>query len=369
MGLNCGIVGLPNVGKSTLFSALTSAPAEAANYPFCTIDPNIGVVNVPDARLYKIAELVKPQKVIPAIVEFVDIAGLVKGASSGEGLGNKFLSHIRQVNVILHVVRAFEDEDITHVSNTIDPLSDIETINIELALADLDSVEKRIDKSTKESRSANKDVQKAAVKFLPLLERLKETLSSGKAARSLEYSDDEWEYVKNLQLITTKKVVYVCNVDEEGLESDNAHVQKVKEFAAAEDADTIKICAKLESEISSLESDDERAEFLEAAGLEESGLNQLIHHAYSLLGYETYFTAGEKEVRAWTFPHGSLAPQAAGIIHTDFEKGFIKAEVYHYDDLMKYSTEAQVKSAGKLRIEGKEYQVKDGDIMHFRFNV
>jgi len=368
MSLNCGIVGLPNVGKSTIFSALTSAPAEAANYPFCTIDPNVGIVQVPDKRLEKIAELIPPEKMIPAVVEFVDIAGLVKGASKGEGLGNRFLSHIREVGVLVHVVRCFEDPDITHVENTINPASDIETINIELALADLETVEKRLQKTEKMAR-VNKETAKKSAVLLPALQKLQESLSEGKPARSADLTDDQRTLLHDLHLITNKPQIYVCNIDEQDLGADNAMVREVKEIAAAEGSKVISICGKLEAEIASLETDEERAEFLEEAGLTESGLEHLIHTGYETLGLRTFFTAGSDEDRAWTFHEGAKAPQAAGVIHTDFEKGFIKAEVYHCDDLFTYGSEQKVREAGKMRIEGKEYVVKDGDIMHFRFNV
>lgn len=369
MALNCGIVGLPNVGKSTIFSALTSAPAEAANYPFCTIEPNVGLVAVPDKRLRQISELIPPQKLIPAVVEFVDIAGLVKGASKGEGLGNKFLSHIREVGVIVHVVRCFENADIVHVDNTIDPASDIETINIELALADLETVEKRIARLEKESRSADKKVQAAAKALAPILEKLRDLLQDGKPARSLDLDEEQQLLVRDLHLITRKKMLYLCNVDEDGIHEDNEHVKAVRSIAEAEGAGVVTLCGQLEKEIADLETEEEREEFLADAGLEESGLSALIHEGYRLLGLRTYFTAGEKEVRAWTFHEGDKAPQAAGVIHTDFEKGFIKAEVYHCSDLFELKTEQKIKEAGKLRQEGKEYLVKDGDVMHFKFNV
>ena len=369
MALNCGIVGLPNVGKSTIFSALTSAPAEAANYPFCTIDPNVGIVNVPDERLKKISEIIVPAKEIPAIVEFVDIAGLVRGASKGEGLGNQFLSHIRQVGMIVHVVRCFDNDDITHVGGRIDPDSDIEIINIELALADLGTVEKRIEKSAKQLRSPDKDISKKANAMMPVLELLKENLSEGRAARTLEFTDEQLEDIRELQLITMKKQMFVCNVDEAGLESGNSYVEKVKAIADAEGAETVVICGALEADIAALETEEEKKEFLEEAGLEESGLSRLIHKTYSALGLRTFFTAGADENRAWTFRSGAFAPEAAGVIHTDFQKGFIKAEVYHCDDLFEYGSEDAIRKAGKLRQEGKNYIVKDGDVMHFKFNV
>ncbi len=369
MGLNCGIVGLPNVGKSTIFQALTSAPAEAANYPFCTIEPNQGIVAVPDIRLDKITKFIKPQKTIPAVVEFLDIAGLVKGASKGEGLGNQFLGHIRQVGAIIHVVRCFEDGDIIHVHGKVNPVDDIETINIELALADLETVQKRLSGLDKFLKSHDKQVQTKAKIAKPLLERLVSGLEEGKAAKSLGFDDEEVEAVADLHLITMKKMLYACNVDEESINEDNGYVKSVRELAQKEEAAVVKICGKIESEIASLESDEEKKEFLESIGLEESGLSLLIKEGYDLLGLKTYFTAGEKEVRAWTFENGYKAPQAAGVIHTDFEKGFIKAEVYHCDDLFNFQSEQKVKEAGKFRIEGKEYIVKDGDIMHFRFNV
>jgi len=369
MGLNCGIVGLPNVGKSTIFSALTSAPAEAANYPFCTIEPNVGVVSVPDDRMNKIATFINPERILPAIVEFVDIAGLVKGASKGEGLGNQFLGHIRQVGAIIHVVRCFEDSNIIHVSGKVDPISDVEVINIELALADLDTVEKRYNTLDKLFKSQNKDVLTKARILKPLLERLKETLGQGLPARSLDLSADDCEAIADLHLITMKKVLYACNVDEKSFHTENKYVTIVKELAAKEGSEVIVICGKLESEIAALETLEEKKEFLESAGIEESGLDQMIHAAYKMLGLRTYFTAGVKEVRAWTIHNGDKAPQAAGVIHSDFERGFIKAEVYHCNDLFNLGSEAKVRENGKFRVEGKEYVVQDGDIMHFRFNV
>ncbi len=368
MALNCGIVGLPNVGKSTIFSALTSAPAEAANYPFCTINPNVGIVDVPDARLRRLAEIFSPKRVVPATVEFVDIAGLVKGASQGEGLGNQFLSHIREVGVIAHVVRCFEDPDIIHVENKVDPASDIETINVELALADLDTVEKRKDRAQRALKVQAKDQQKQAELALSALDKLHAALQEGKAARTVTLSDDERSAVADAQLITMKPQLYVCNVDEDGMKNGNAHVDAVKARAAAEGSVAVVICGKFEAELADLETDEERLDFLSELGLSESGLSALIHAAYKLLGLRTFFTAGEDECRAWTIREGDTAPKAAGVIHTDFEKGFIKAETYAFGDLETYGSEQRIKEAGKYRIEGKEYIVKDGDVMFFRFN-
>jgi GTP-binding protein YchF len=369
MSLNCGIVGLPNVGKSTIFSAVTSAPAEAANYPFCTIEPNTGIVQIKDPRIYKISEIVKPVKIQPAVVEFVDIAGLVKGASKGEGLGNQFLGHIRSVNAIAHVVRCFEDDDIVHVEGKIDPMNDIEVIDMELALADLEVVEKKLTNLPKILRGQDKLAVQNAKIMAPVLEQLKVVLEEGKSARSLNLDVEEIEAISDLHLITIKPVLYVCNVDEESLIESNEHVKKVKKHAESENAIVVEICGQLEKEIASLETSEERDEFMESVGIKESGLSLLTHAAYNLLGLRTYFTSGVQEVRAWTFHEGDCAPAAAGVIHTDFEKGFIRAEVYHYDDLMEFGHESKVKEAGKLRIEGKTYPVKDGDIMHFRFNV
>ncbi|MBD66890.1 MAG: redox-regulated ATPase YchF [Halobacteriovoraceae bacterium] len=369
MALNVGIVGLPNVGKSTIFQAITSAPAEAANYPFCTIEPNVGIVQVPDERIGKITEYIKPQKVIPAVMEFVDIAGLVAGASKGEGLGNQFLGHIRQVSAIAHVVRCFEDSDVVHVAGKVDPLSDIEVINIELAFADLETVEKRISNLAKLMKSHDKKQKDKAAIAAPVLDRLKAALEQGKPARSVEMDEEEREAIKDLHLITIKDMLYVCNVDEDSIGEDNELVKAVKELAAKEGSKVIKICGKIESEISQLETPEEKKEFLSDMGLKESGLDVLVKAGYELLGLQTYFTAGVQEVRAWTFEKGMKAPECAGIIHTDFEKGFIKAEVYHCSDLFELHSEAKLKEAGKFRIEGKEYLPKDGDVMHFRFNV
>ncbi len=367
MQLNCGIVGLPNVGKSTIFSALTSAPAEAANYPFCTIEPNVGVVSVPDKRLYHIAELIPPQKITPAITEFVDIAGLVKGASKGEGLGNQFLGHIRQVGAIVHVVRCFDDQDIAHVSGQIDPVSDIQTIEIELALADLETVQKRKDGLARMLKSHDKKLRDKAAVLEPLLERLIAALEDGRPARSVEMDEHQLDAIYDLHLITMKKQLFCCNVDEDGINGDSKYVNQVRDYAGGDDV--LVICGKIESEIAALDTLEEKKEFLSDMGLTESGLDRLIRTGYRLLDMQTFFTAGEKEVRAWTFPRGAKAPQAASVIHTDFERGFIKAEVYHCEDLFELGSEQKIKEAGRLRIEGKEYVVKDGDVVFFRFNV
>ena len=366
MGLNCGIVGLPNVGKSTIFNALTSARAQAANYPFCTIDPNTGVVTVPDARLDRIAALVKPKSLVPTTMEFIDIAGLVKGASKGEGLGNQFLGHIRSTDAILHVVRCFNDPEVVHVAGGVDPLSDIDTINTELLLADLDTVEKRFAKVEKLAKPANAE-HRIKVEFAAVA-KLKEALEAGKPARAVELTDEERPFLRELHLITAKPQLYVANVDEAGLTGHNPWVDAVEARAAEENSQAVRICGAMEAEIAQLDAA-ERDEFLKEMGLEEPGLNRLIHAAYRLLDLITYFTAGVQEVRAWTIVRGTKAPGAAGVIHTDFEKGFIKADCYHSDDLFTYGSEQAVKEKGLLRSEGKEYVVKDGDILFFKFNV
>ncbi len=364
MALQCGIVGLPNVGKSTLFNCLSNAKAQAANFPFCTIEPNVGVITVPDHRLTKLAEIVKPQKVQPNTIEIVDIAGLVKGASKGEGLGNQFLGNIRTTNAIIHVLRCFDDGNVIHVDGSVNPIRDKEIIDTELQLKDLDTVTKRIQKVEKMAKN-----DKDAKKLFDILSIIKSHLEAGKSARSAGVIEEDFEYIKDLGLLTQKPVMYVCNVDEASVNSGNAYTEQVKAAVADENAEVLIISAKIESEIAELESYEEREMFLADLGLNESGVNKLIRAAYKLLNLATYFTAGVQEVRAWTITNGFTAPQAAGVIHTDFEKGFIRAEVIKYDDFITLGSENACKEAGKLSVEGKSYIVEDGDIMHFRFNV
>ncbi|MFV0482579.1 MAG: redox-regulated ATPase YchF [Bacteroidales bacterium] len=365
MGLKCGIVGLPNVGKSTLFNCLSSAKAQSANFPFCTIEPNVGIITVPDERLIKLAELAKSEKILPTTIEIVDIAGLVKGASKGEGLGNQFLSNIRETDAIVHVLRCFENDNITHVDGSVDPVRDKEVIDTELQLKDLETVENVIVRLQRQAKSGDK----AVLKRVDIANQYKALLESGKSARELQLSKEDFHIGAEFQLLTNKPILYVCNVDEASAKAGNAYVEKVRGAVKNEDAEVIVVAAATESDIAELESYEEKQMFLEELGLEEPGVNKLIHSAYKLLSLETYFTVGPKEARAWTYVKGTKAPQAAGIIHTDFEKGFIRAEVIKYNDYVQYKSESGCREAGKLGVEGKEYIVKDGDVLHFRFNV
>ena len=366
MALKCGIVGLPNVGKSTLFNCLSNAKAQSANFPFCTIEPNVGIITVPDNRLAELEKLVNPEKVVPTTIEIVDIAGLVKGASKGEGLGNQFLANIRETDAIIHVLRCFDDDNIIHVDGSVDPIRDKEVIDFELQLKDLDTVESKINSLKRAVKSGDKEV----VKQFEFCEQLKETLESGKSARILAPANETQEQLlKELQLLTAKPVLYLCNVDEASVKTGNAYVDSVRPIAESEGAELLVIGTKIESDIAEFESYEEREMFLNELGLEEAGVNRLIRSAYKLLNLQTYFTAGVKEVRAWTVPVGATAPKAAAVIHTDFEKGFIRAEVMKYNDFIELGSESAVKEAGKLNVEGKTYIVEDGDIMHFRFNV
>jgi GTP-binding protein YchF len=363
--MKAGIVGLPNVGKSTLFNCLSNAKAQSANFPFCTIEPNIGVVNVPDKRIEKLEELVNPERVMPATVEIVDIAGLVKGASKGEGLGNQFLANIRETDAILHVIRCFDNDNIIHVDESVNPVRDKETIDIELQLKDLETVEKRLERVKRTAKTGNKDAQAELVVLL----KIEETLLKGISVRALSFNEKEQELVQSLQFITAKPVLYVCNVDEGAAVSGNDYVEKIRAAVKDENAEVIVLAVGTEADITELDDYEERQMFLADIGLEEAGVARLVRSAYKLLNLQTYFTAGVKEVRAWTIPIGSTAPQAAGVIHTDFEKGFIRAETIAYEDFVSFGSEAKVKEAGKMRVEGKDYIVKDGDVMHFRFNV